>query len=165
MGFQTSNATSTPRRRVRFPLLLASIGAVIVLGLGAYYGASALVGRQPTPEQVVQKFKDEGLSVGKTQPVEQERGWLKSPTPEVQKDGVHFLTPSICRDCGGRVYSFDNERDLKTMRDYYDSLDNLKVFGPNFGGYTYRNGLLLLQIGDGAKKSEAEKYARVFKGM
>jgi hypothetical protein len=76
------------------------------------------------------------------------------------------LIPSVCpRECGGRVYSFENEEDLQTMQDYYDSLDNLKMFGPNFGGYTYRNGLLLLQIGSDAEQEMADDYGRVFQEM
>ncbi len=127
---------------------------------------AACAAGEPTPGQVVQEFRDQGLEVGKSYPIEQDEGFEESPTPKVYKSGVRFLVPSVCpKECGGRVYSFDEEEDLETMEEYYDSLDNLKVFGPNFGGYTYRNGLLLLQIGGDMKKSRADEYGRVFQDM
>jgi hypothetical protein len=167
MGFQTRGTTSQPGRNVRFPMLLALIGGLTGLAMLGYYGFMALgnVG-QPTPEQVVQEFRDEGLEVGKSYPIEQDPGFEESLTPKVHEEGVRFLIPSVCpEDCGGRVFSFEAEEDLETMEGYFDSLDNVEIFGSNLGGYTYRNGLLLLQVGGDAKKSKADEYGEVFQDM
>lgn len=148
-------------------MLLALTGGLILVVVLAYLGISALLSTgQPTPEQVVQQFRDEGLDVGESYPVEQDKGWGESPTPKVQEAGVRFLIPSSCpNECGGRVYSFEDEEDLETMDGYYNSLDNMEMFGANFGGYTYRNDLLLLQVGSDTKKSVADEYGQVLEGM
>ncbi len=142
MSFQTRNTTPPARRNVRFPMLFALIGGIILLAAVGYFGIRALsnVG-QPTPEEVVQEFRDQGLEVGKSYPIEQDPGWKKSPTPKVHKSGVRFLIPSVCPDdCGGRVYSFESQEDLEVMEDYYDSLDELKIFG--FVALTHGDGHL-----------------------
>jgi hypothetical protein len=166
-GFPDAGHTLVIRAQREVSLLFALIGALIVLGLVSYYGISALANAgEPTPESVVQEFRDQGLEVGEAYPIEQDEGFKESPTPKVYESGVRFLVPSVCpEECGGRVYSFEDEEDLETMEEYYDSLDNLTMFGPNFGGYTYRNGLLLLQIGGDMKKNRADEYGRVFQDM
>lgn len=152
-------------KRVRVELLFVTIAGLLIVLVAGFYGVAALTS-QPTPEEVVQEFQDQGLEVGKSFPIERDEGFKESPTPKVYESGVRFLVPSMCPDeCGGRVYSFDDEEDLLTMEEYYNSLDALTMLGPNVGGYTYRNGSLLLQIGRDMELSRAEKYGRVFQDM
>jgi len=61
-----------------------------------------------TPEQVIMAFKAAGLEA-------------ENPTKLVKEDygmaplvgqGLHFLIPSLCSDCGGRVFVVESEDDM-----------------------------------------------------
>lgn len=170
MNYETRGPTGPQSRNKRnIPLLIAALGGLAIVGTLFYYGVSAVAGgfSQPTPEEVVQRFRSEGLEVGESYPVEDEPLFQESPAPEVEESGVRFVIPSACAndECGGRVFSFETEEDLETMAGYYEGLNNTGILGGNLGGYTYRDGLLLLQIGSDTKKNKADKYGEVFEDM
>lgn len=169
MDYRTGRADRRPERDLRTPLLLGILGGVVLIAALLYFGLSAVMGgfSQPTPEEVVEQFQNEGLEVGDAYPVEEEPQYEQSPAPKVEKSGVRFVIPSSCAnsECGGRVFIFETEEDLETMLGYYEGLNNFEMLGGNLGGYTYRNGLLLLQIGSDTRKNEADAYGEVFENM
>jgi hypothetical protein len=159
MGFQTRS--TAPQRRVRFPLLLALIGVVITLGLGAYYGVTALVGGTPSSEEVVQAFEDEGLSVGQSYPVDEEPGAKNSPLPKTYIEGTRFEIPAMGKNEGGRVFVFEDEEDLDVLERYYEEVENMPIFGPSLRSHLYQEGLVLLQINGELPKTQADRYGEV----
>ncbi|CAA9449396.1 MAG: hypothetical protein AVDCRST_MAG78-3213 [uncultured Rubrobacteraceae bacterium] len=77
-------------------VLLAVILAVVLL-LG-------LVNRDPTAEEVIQAFRDEGLEVGEVQTVS--RSEDRSLIPKTYEEVVSFAMPSSGARSGGRVFTF-----------------------------------------------------------
>jgi hypothetical protein len=68
--------------RVRVGLPFIVIAGLLIVPVAVYYGVSALTS-PPTPEEVVQEFRDQGLEVGKSFPIERDEGFMESPTPKV----------------------------------------------------------------------------------
>jgi hypothetical protein len=112
---------------------------------------------QPGSEQVVQAFRDKGLEVGRSYPVEQEPGWEDKPVPKTYQEATRFEIPSLGADAGGRVFVFRTERNLAAVRDYYDGLPG------NIRPYVYVEDGVLLQLNNELSESEAQKYRDVLR--
>ncbi len=111
---------------------------------------------------VVQAFRDAGLEVGKSYPVEEEPGWNERAVPKTYEEAVRFSISSMGEETdgtvrGGRVFVFGSEEDLATMRDYYESLDS--AIRP----YLYSQGNVLVQINNQLPQAEAERYGAVLR--
>ena len=76
----------------------------------------------PGSAEVVQAFRDAGLEVGESNPVEQEPGWEERPVPRTYEEATRFLIPSLGADAGGRVFVFGSEADLRAVRGFYEGL-------------------------------------------
>lgn len=113
---------------------------------------------RPNPEEppgsaeVVQAFRDAGLEVGESYPVEQEPGWEERPVPRTYEEATRFLVPSLGADAGGRVFVFGSEENLRAVRDFYEDL------APSERPYVYDEGLVLVQISNQLPEDEAERY-------
>jgi hypothetical protein len=112
-----------------------------------------------TAKDVVTAFGAAGLEAG-------------SPTPMAASDygrgpvvgqGLRFLVPSICSDCGGRVVTGTSD-ELKALKRYYDS----------FGGrasalfsWTFLNEAagVLVQINGELPEDQAAEYEKVVQGL
>jgi uncharacterized membrane protein (UPF0127 family) len=113
--------------------------------------------KSPSSTEVVQAFKDAGLEVGNSYPVEQEPDWNEKPLPRTYKEATRFEIPSLGEETGGRVFVFQSEEDLIAVRDYYDSLDI------SIRPYIYTEGKVLLQMSNRTPQAEAERYQAVLK--
>jgi len=84
--------------------------------------------------------------------------------PRLTTDGTHFLLPSLCATCGGRVLSFTNVADLHTTKAYYDSLG---AQGTTYFSWTFANEgkLVLVQINGELPQAQAAKYGAVVSGL
>ncbi len=109
----------------------------------------------PSSADVIQAFRDAGLEVGQFYPVEQEPDWDKLPVPKTYEEATRFEIPSVGEDAGGRVFVFETEEDLATVRDYYEGLQ--RPIQP----YVYAKGKVLLQINRNLPEAEAERYNAV----
>ena len=69
--------------------------------------------------------------------------------------GTRFLIPSLCDDCGGRIFDFDNQDDLTKVENYYVSLGRSSAI---FFSWTFKNGNVLLQINGDLPEDKAFKY-------
>src|SRR5215210_1366212 len=101
---------------------------------------------------VVQAFRDAGLEVGESYPVEQEPGWDERPVPRTYEEATRFLVPSLGADAGGRVFVFGSEEDLRAVRGFYEDLASSER------PYVYDEGLVLVQISNHLPEGEAERY-------
>ncbi len=111
----------------------------------------------PDSTGVVQAFRDAGLEVGESYPVEQEPGWEERPVPRTYEEATRFLVPSLSGDAGGRVFVFESEADLRAVRDFYEGLAS------SVRPYVYVEGLVLVQISNEVPKGEAERYSTVLR--
>ncbi len=75
--------------------------------------------------------------------------------PMTAKEAIHFLVPSVCSDCGGRLYSFSSQDDLNRMKEYYDKLGQASAA---FFSWTFVKDNILIQINGDMKEDQARKY-------
>ena len=115
----------------------------------------------PAPTKVIQAFRNAGLEVGETYPVEQEPGWGETRVPKSYREAMRFTIPSLGvpeegvpgpRDRGGRVFVFDSEEDLAAVRNFYEGLE------PAVRPHVYVKDQVLLQIANELAKAEADRY-------
>jgi uncharacterized membrane protein (UPF0127 family) len=109
----------------------------------------------PSSADVIQAFRDAGLEVGRSYPVEQEPDWDQRPVPKTYEEASRFEIPSVGEDAGGRVFIFESEEDLIAVRDYYEGLPRSIL------PYVYAKGKVLLQINRNLPEAEAERYNAV----
>lgn len=78
-----------------------------------------------TGQQVIDAFQASGLEVGDyREMVKDDYG----KAPMMASEGIRFLIPSLCSDCGGRVMAFDTPSGLDATKVYYDSLSQTPAF-------------------------------------
>jgi uncharacterized membrane protein (UPF0127 family) len=111
----------------------------------------------PDSTVVVQAFRDAGLEVGESYPVEQEPGWDELPVPRTYEEATRFLIPPLEADAGGRVFVFGSETDLVAVRDFYEGLAR------STRPYVYDEGLVLVQLSNQLPEDEAERYNAVLR--
>ena len=158
MGFHTRNVPGGSKAN-RLPLLAAVLGIEALAAL-AFFGVRALAG-EPTPEEVVEAFRDAGAGVGASYPVEQDPDFMESPTPRTCEEGTRFEIPSLGKDAGGRVFSYESQEDLQVMRNYYEKLEETPLLGPALRSHLYQDGLLLVQINGDLPKTQADRYGEI----
>ena len=145
----------------------AALGAVaLIIGVFVVLTAIRLATYdEPTPEMIVKAFEDRGLEVGDYYSVEQEEGWEESSVPDVYTGGVRFEIPSIGKDAGGRVFTFESYDEARLMFAYYESLGKMPGAAPKLRSYLYAEGYLggyaLLQISRELPKTKADRYGQV----
>lgn len=94
-----------------------------------------------------------------------------SPAPMTKDDygmapmlgqGTRFLVPSICADCGGRLFVFDNQGDLEKMKSYYEGLAQQSAM---FFSWVFTRDNILIQINGDLPEEQALKYQAALDGM
>ncbi len=111
----------------------------------------------PRSAKVVQAFRDAGLEVEDSYPVEQEPGWNERPVPRTYEEATRFLVPSLGADAGGESSSSRTEEDLRAVRGFYEGLASSER------PYVYNEGLVLVQISNQLLENEAEGYGTVLR--
>ncbi len=112
--------------------------------------------------EAVRAFRDAGLDVGDSYPVEQELGWGRTEVPKTYEGGTRFEILSLGSDPagnaqGGRAFVFGSEGDLATMRDYYENLTGAAR------PYVYVENNALVQLASQLPQAEAERYGAVLR--
>lgn len=77
-------------------------------------------------------------------------------------EGWRFLIPSLCYDCGGRVYTFDSPGKLAEMKRYYDSLGESSAA---FFSWTFARDNILIQINGDLPEAQALLYQQALESM
>lgn len=94
-----------------------------------------------------------------------------SPAPMTKDDygmapilgtGLRFLVPSICADCGGRLFAFDNQSDLDKMKTYYEDLAAQSAM---FFSWVFTRENILIQINGDLPEEQALKYKAALDAM
>ena len=85
-----------------------------------------------------------------------------APIPLTMKDGMHFHIPSLCSDCGGRVFSFVSERDLEQVRRYYVNMANAD---PRLFSWVFVKDNVIVQINGSLPGNKAKEYEAALLNM
>jgi len=102
--------------------------------------------------QAVAAFKAAGLEVESVTPMTKDDYGL---APMTAVEAIRFLIPSLCSDCGGRVFSFASQADLDLVRNYYVQLGKSSAA---FFSWTFVNGNVLVQINGDLPEAKARLY-------
>ncbi len=86
---------------------------------------------------------------------------MESPTPRTYEEGTRLEIPSLGKDAGGRVFSYESQEDLQVMRNYYEKLEETPLLGPALRSHLYQDGLLLVQINGDLPKTQADRYGEI----
>ncbi len=126
---------------------------------------SLTVSKQPTAQDVLQAFRDQGLEVGTVSNLDDDPTWQSGPIPKTYKEALRFSMPSLGRDSlgndkGGKVLIFDSPKDLKPVRDYYEGFSGM------LASHVYVNNaetVLVQMSADDVRKDKADRYGDVLK--
>ncbi len=136
--------------KVVFLVALPALTVVLagVLAFGLLFG-------DPSSEEVVEAFWEEGLEVSETRRIDRESD--RSLLPKTYKEQTSFSIPSFGRNAAGRVYTFESREDLETVREHYEGAEGL------FPSYVYDEGNVLVYIPGEVSEDEAERYAEILR--
>lgn len=106
---------------------------------------------QHTADQAVQAFKAAGLEAESPTPMERSDYGL---APMVGQ-GIHFLLPSLCEKCGGRVIAVEDATERQRMADYYINAGKRSAF---LFSHVYIVDNLVVQLNGDLPDDQAAKY-------
>ena len=132
--------------------LVGIIGGVVLSVAVVAVVLVALVIADPSAEEVVQAFRNEGLKAGDAQQID--RSADRSFVPKTYEEQVSFSIPSA-GEPAGRVFTFESGEDLEQVREHYEG------FGDLFPSYVYVEGNVLVQIPGSVPEEQAERYGEV----
>jgi hypothetical protein len=112
-----------------------------------------------TVAQAENAIQAAGLEFGDPRPMTKDDYGL---APMSAKEAVHFLVPSVCSDCGGRLYSFSSQDDLNRMKEYYDKLGQASAM---FFSWVFVKDNILIQINGDMKDAQAKQYEAALNNM
>ncbi|PEC65313.1 stress protein [Bacillus toyonensis] len=130
-------------------LICALIFSALLICLSACKNETKQTDPSITTTSIINEFKATGLEAENVSDLpEKEFG-------DIRKDGKQILTPKFGDNKGGRIFEFDNEKDLKETKRYFDELGNTE---PIQFSYTYTKGNFLLQMNGAMGEKEFNKY-------
>jgi len=111
------------------------------------------LGSNLKPQDVVDSFMASGLEVGETYPMQPD-DYGFAPLGD---EGIRFLIPSICDDCGGRIIYYKDLDYLQKAKDYYDNLgkETAALFA-----WAFVNDHILVQINGELPEDRAREYEK-----
>ncbi len=124
-------------------------------------GVEEAVPPEPTSEDVVRAFIDEGLEVGEYYDVEDDPEWGTGLLPKTMASGTRFELPSytVGQDPSiGDVFHFATSEDQRIVSDY---LETVSEAGGMFYTHVYETDGFLLKIDGNVPKNVADRYGGV----
>ncbi|MBA3472232.1 MAG: hypothetical protein H0T57_03215 [Rubrobacter sp.] len=150
------------------------LGVAVILGLiigvpmyflaGLQPGLSSLAqATDPSTDDVIEAFRDEGLEVGNSYNVEDDPEWGTGLLPKTMDSGTRFEIPGYQRAGGdeatGDVFHFATTQDQKVMSDYLDTVTKSSGL---FYTHVYETDGFLLKIDGNVPKTVADRYGETF---
>ncbi len=134
----------------RAAILLA---VAIIIVSGVIYVVRR-VNEQPsvTAAQVITAFKAAGLEAESPTPM---TGADYQPAPYSGNQAIHFLIPSLCADCGGRVFIFSDTANQAAVATFYQTLS---LRGGPYFSWVFQKGNVLVQINGHLPMDKAKAY-------
>jgi len=146
-----------------------ALGAVAAAGCSlnqiqaVYESASEAVNEEPTTDEVIQAFRDEGLEVGESYPVEDDPEWGTGLLPKTMDSGTRFELPRY--KAGGQdppvgdVFHFATPEDQRVLSDYLETVSKSSGL---FYTHVYETDGFMLKIDGKVPKAVADGYGQVF---
>lgn len=143
------------------------VGLAVVLTIWLFVGAtptfSEVASPEPTPDDVVKAFEDEGLTVENPRPVEDDPEWGTGMLPKTMDAGTRFDLSEYAKrkhPATVDVFHFASSEDQQVVSGYLD-----KVSGSSgmFYIHVYETDGFLLKIDGNVPKPEADRYGEVLK--
>ncbi len=136
------------------------LGIAVVIASGVIFVVRRTSQRPSvTAAQVIAAFKAAGLEA-------------ESPTPMTAKDyqpapysgdqAAHFLIPSLCAECGGRVFIFSDADNQEAVAGFYHSLS---LRGGPYFSWVFQKGNILVQINGDLPQDKAKAYQAALNGL
>lgn len=144
-------------------LLLGACGSGDEQGGDEPGSSSSASSSTPSSDNVVQAFKEQGLEVGDSYPVDEDPNQAKFIGPKTYQEGTRFLLPSLGEDTGGQVYTYASRDDLGVMKNYWETL-NENTTGMLYS-HVYDKGNVLVHITGQLPKGKADEYGQVLEQM
>lgn len=104
-----------------------------------------------TTDQVLAAFKAAGLEAEQTRPMTKDDYGI---APYVGS-GVRFFVPSVCADCGGRLFSIENAEELARVKLFYDEMGKQSAM---LFSWTFARDNILVQINGDLPEAQAKQY-------
>jgi hypothetical protein len=105
-----------------------------------------------TSNDVVEIFKSASLEVAGTRPMTKDDYGM---APMRAIEGTHFVIPSLCSNCGGRILSFSSQEDLEATKTYYEDLGKNNAL---FFSWVFVKDNILIQINGDLPEGKARQY-------
>ncbi len=141
--------------------------AVAIVNVTSTYEVSLIPTETSTPEpkpteiyqiwtsaEVANYLIKAGLELENTRPIEKTKE-DHGMSPMSEAEGTRFYLPSLCSDCGGRIFSFSSEEDLQIMKNYFEELGKQSGL---FFSWVFTKDNILIQINGDLSEDRAEKY-------
>ena len=78
------------------------------------------------------------------------------------KESTIFNIPSLGSERGGRIFIYDNKKDLEEWKTYYDELGKASAL---FFSWTMEHNNILVQINGELPEEEYQKYKAALEGI
>lgn len=111
-----------------------------------------------TPEQLVAALKAAGLEAENVRPLTHE-DYGYGP---FVGGGLKILLPSLCDDCGGRIFSVPDTDERNRLREYYVGLGKGSAI---LFSWTFVKNNILLQLNGDMPEAQAKRYEAVLLGL
>lgn len=112
-----------------------------------------------TSSQAIEAFKAAGLEAEDTHPMTKDDYGM---APMVAVEGIRFLIPSLCDDCGGRVLSFDSPDDLEKTKAFYVTLGEESAW---LFSWVFTRDNILVQINGDLPQERALEYEAALESL
>ncbi len=112
-----------------------------------------------TTAQVVEAFQVAGLEVENPRPMTK-NDYGMAPMRAVE--ATRFLIPSLCPDCGGRIFSFATRDDLEITKKYYEELGKSSAL---FFSWVFAKDNILVQINGDLPEARAREYENALNAL
>lgn len=109
-------------------------------------------------EEVVAAFKAAGLDAEQVTPLTKDDYGI---APYVGS-GVHFVIPSLCADCGGKVIVVPNDAERATLRSFYQELGKQSAM---LFSWVFEKAPVVVQINGDLPEAQARKYEAALKAI
>ncbi len=110
-------------------------------------------------DQALGAFVNAGLEVGRMR-------WMTMDdfgmAPKLAMDGTRFFIPSLCAECGGRIFAFDNQAGMDATAEYYLSLNQSD---PASFSWIFMKDNIIVQLNGDTPETLARKYEAALYSM
>ena len=127
--------------------LMAFLTAILIV-----IALTACSNQKLTSTDIVNVFKSASLEVDNARPMTKDDYGM---APMRAIEGTHFLIPSLCSDCGGRILSFSSQEDLEATKTYYEDLGKNSAA---FFSWVFVKDNILVQINGDLPEEKARQY-------